>query len=302
MANNSFTITASIKAKLAKIDLLRTEILIIPASPRFQTKIRSNTNLAHIEGWINITNQPYSKEELKNILSKYQAKNDNPQVGKVLDYKKALGFVRENWTAAKEAPIFETVRELSDILDVNCGNRQTVEPILTYLNDEHIHPVIQAALAHLAFYPSRLSYLISLLYLARAGYDMNGWLSLEDCWAQNKDSYQSTIQKANESQSSTVWIDFFCQAMVVQMTHIKSLFEAKYSEKPTSSKLARRLNDRQMAILEYIEQSDQPVTNREVQSEFNITQITASRDLGKLSLLGVITSQGGGRSTSYTRA
>jgi len=300
MFTNSFNLTAVLKAKLANIDLLYKEIMIIPISPNTEVEMRTSAIVSHIQGWVNLTNQPYSKESLHEILEQFQAKNESTQVAKIINYKKTLNYIRENWAANPANVNFEAIKELSETLGVNFGTRQTIEPLLTYIQTQPIHPAVQAAIAHLAFYPSRSSYLLSQLFLAKAGYDLRGWLSLEDCWSQNKQSYLQVIQQATDTKNSTGWLEYFSQALIVQMSLVKSHLE-KISKVSTNDS-HKRLNKRQIAILELIEKSPDPVTNRQVQDAFNVSQITASRDLGKLSLSGFIASQGGGRSTAYTRS
>jgi Fic family protein len=246
-----------------------------------------------------LANQPLDKDSTIDIVSNFQAKNVSPMVAKVLNYKNALNYVREYWSANPAQVTFETVKELSDTLGVNYGSRQAIEPLLAYLQTGQIHPVIQAALAHLYFYPNRSAYLLSLLFLARAGYDLRGWLSLEDCWSQNRQSYLQVLQQSTTAANSTIWIEYFCQALIVQMTAIKT--DLQNLSINISQRVTKSINGRQKDILALAEQADGPITNRQVQAAFNVSQITASRDLAKLSIVGLLAAHGSGRSTSYTK-
>lgn len=61
------------------------------------------------------------------------------------------------------------------------------------------------------------------------------------------------------------------------------------------------LNDRQKSILNMLDQPTASITNRLTQKAYKVSQITASRDLAKLTTLGFLFSHGKGRSVYYTR-
>ncbi len=299
MILNSFTLSPVIKTKLIKIDSLFKEILVFPLSPKIENELRNQAIISRLEGWAILANQSLTKKELTEMLGLYQAKNNSPLIAKVLGYKNAINYVRENWTGNYLPVTYQTIYELFNILDVSLLPQESVEPILAQLNVKELHPVVQAGLVHLAFYPSRSSYLLSLLYLSKAGYDLRGWLSLESCWSQNKDSYLKVIQDATTSTNSTQWLEYFCEAVILQMTKVKSDI-SELTSIPHQN-VSKYINKRQEGIIEFIQQSPVPVTNRQIQAEFNISQVTASRDLAKLSIAGLIATHGSGRSTSYTK-
>ncbi len=299
MILNSFTVTPTSKTKLIKIDNLFKEIMVIPLSPKKENDLRNQAIISHLEGWASLANQPLTKQQLVEMLGLYQAKNNSPLIAKVLGYKNAINYVRENWTGNYSPVTYQTICELFNILDVSLLPQESVEPILAQLNVKELHPVIQAGLVHLAFYPSRSAYLLSLLYLSKSGYDLRGWLSLENCWSQNKESYLKVIQDAASHATSTQWLEYFCEAVILQMAKVKSdLIELTNIPHQNVSKY---INKRQEDIIEFIQQSPIPVTNRQIQAQFNISQVTASRDLAKLSIAGLIATHGSGRSTSYTK-
>lgn len=62
-----------------------------------------------------------------------------------------------------------------------------------------------------------------------------------------------------------------------------------------------KLNDRQKKILDIMENPELKITNKIVQKQFGISQITASRDLAKMVNLGVLLPHGKGRSVFYTK-
>lgn len=297
MTSNAFKITPAIKDKLVKIDSLYQSIILTTLSPKLESQLRFDAMLNHLQGWSDLANQGLTKQQLFDLLGKYQAKNITPLMSKVLDYKNALNHVRAKWTGNTQAVTFASIAELSVVLGVNVVEKETVEPLLSYLYSSQLHPVVQASLAHLAFYPSRSAYLLSLIYLAKSGYDLRGFLSLEDCWSANKDSYLKAMQQANETDHLEAWSEYFCDGMIAQMTTLQTRLEKLLAD--PNKQPDNKLSERQQLILALVEQTDQLVTNRQVQENFKVSQITASRDLARLSLLGLIGTQGAGRSTAY---
>lgn len=299
MFSVSYNLSSTLKATLVKVDNLYREILLLPVSPKIEAHLRWQTTLARLEGWANLSNQPVSQTAIRDILSRVHTRTTSPLVGKVLSYKNATNHVRELWSGNTAKVTFGTIKELASELGVHYGSQEGVDSLLNYLQTGQIHPVIQAAIIHFYFFPSRLAYLSAGLFLAKAGYDLRGWLSLEDYWNQNKAEYLQTVQKANTSANTTLWLEYFCTAVAAQMTTIKTaLLSLISTPAPTTLK---RLTTRQKEILHLLEKPETPITNKQVQEFFKVSQITASRDLARLSILGLLLPHGKGRATHYTR-
>jgi len=299
MFSVSYNVSVTLKTTLAKIDNLYRDILLLPVSPKIEAHLRWQTTLARLEGWACLSNQPVSQSFIRDILGRVHTRTTSPLVGKVLSYKNATNHVRELWSGNIAKVTFSTIKELASELGVHYGSQEGIDSLLNYLQTGQIHPVIQAAIIHLYFFPSRLAYLSASLFLAKAGYDLRGWLSLEDYWNQNKTEYLQVIQRASTSTNTTLWLEYFCTAMAAQMTTIKtSLFSLISTPAPT---VLKRLTVRQKEILALLEKPETPMTNKQVQELFKVSQITASRDLARLSIVGLLLPHGKGRATYYTR-
>ena len=61
------------------------------------------------------------------------------------------------------------------------------------------------------------------------------------------------------------------------------------------------LNERQKVIMTLLDDPQAIITNRTIQKIFHVSAITSSRDLAKLTMLGLLIQQGKGRSVRYTR-
>ncbi len=62
------------------------------------------------------------------------------------------------------------------------------------------------------------------------------------------------------------------------------------------------LNERQKEIISLVDKPNSKISNKHVQKIFNVSQITASRDLAKLASLGLLFAISKGRSTFYTKS
>ena len=299
MFTATYNLSAQIKAKLDKIDRFYREIVLVPLSPKIESQLKWSATLAHIEGWATLANQPLSKNNIIDIFERLHAKHTSEQVTKVLRYKDALTYIREFWSANPTPVTFSSIKELANILGVQPGSQPEIESLLTYLQTGSMHPVIQAAIVQVSFYPSRLAHLTSLLFLARYGYDLRGYLALEDFWSLDKDNYLSAVQKAVKSENVTTWLEYFCEAVIVQMTKVQSAIGNTVTL--IDQGITKHITVRQKAILANLEKPGLSITNRQVQAMFNISQVTASRDLAGLAKAGFLVSHGLGRSTSYTK-
>lgn len=300
MFSVSYNVSSTLKTTLVKIDSLYRDILLLPVSPKIETLFRWQATLARLEGWAYLSNQPMSETFIQEILSRVHTRSTSPLVDKILNYKNAANYVRELWSGNTARVTFSTIKGLAGELGVDYGSQEGIDSLLTYLQAGQIHPVVQAAITHLYFFPSRLAYLSAGLFLAKAGYDLRGWLSLEDFWNRNKAEYLQTVQKANTSTNTTLWLEFFCTAVEVQMTTLKTALHSLVSS-PASTSL-KRLSTRQKEILYFLEKPETPISNKQVQQVFKVSQITASRDLARLSIMGLLLPHGKGRATYYTRS
>ena len=188
----------------------------------------------------------------------------------------ALDRIRQSWTT-----------------DLPAGTT----PVLEYLDSPGLHPILQAAIAHLAFVPP-YSYLVPQVYLHRRGYDCHGLVCIDEFWLKNRDTYSQLLTTNATSTSITQWVDFYAQAALYQYALTQRAVLAPSTESP---KGLWSLSDRQKTLLTRLEAPGSSITNRQVQKLFKISQITASRDLSKMASLGLLFAHGHGRSVYYTR-
>lgn len=274
-----------------------------PLSPYIESSISWLTTLSHLEGWASLSNQPLTKETLESLLKGPGANRTVPSnfVQKALNYRSALFQVRQEWTANPKTIKSEDIRILAKILDVTFVHENEVESLLGYIQTGSVHPAVQAAITHLYFYPNRLCYLTSQLVLNKYGYDFKHLVSLEDFWAQNKDRYLEVLKLATTQGSITLWLEYYCQGVINQLEKTYKLISQPVSSPNRNLLSLSVLNSRQKTILSLIDQPGSSITNRQIQANLQISQITASRDLARLTKLNLIIPHGRGRSVSYSK-
>lgn len=318
MINLSYNLSAVLKERLEKIDTLRREILITPLSPKTELELKWKTTLDRIYSSLSLANNPLSKTEMTDILissitapnQKSNKKRLNHDEEDVLNYRHGLDYVRQHWSVS---PKTVTVKDILMLYDIICRGSlrvpiSRVQELLDYLQAHKDHPVIQAGIANLGVIlvrpfsdgNGRLARLITLLFLYKQGFDVREFIGFEKTWAQDKQTFQEAVGVATNAASITLWLEYFANSIIMQLTD--ALAEIRDTSKAIGiSPLLWEVSDRQKEILSILEEPGATITNRKVQSQFRVSQITASRDLTRLTNLGLIFSHGKGRSVYYTK-
>ena len=125
-------------------------------------------------------------------------------------------------------------------------------------------------------------------------------LNLEEYYRRDIVTYHRMLEISKIQGNMTLFLEYFVYGMSASlekiMDDIRSLKTGEYL--PASF---WKLNSRQKAIMETLENPEEKITNKQVQKRFNVSQITASRDLTNLTNLGLLLTHGKGRSIYYTK-
>lgn len=124
-------------------------------------------------------------------------------------------------------------------------------------------------------------------------------LLLEKPWMEEKRIFLGQYQTAVSKPNITSWLEYYIKLLAGQL-------EGTYAQMQKATPQQEhegigKLNERQKTIMTLLDDPKAVITNRTVQKIFHISQITASRDLTKLTSLGLLFTQGKGRSVRYTR-
>jgi len=251
------------------------------------------------------------KTDMLKLLSEVTHKKTNNDQKTVLKYKKALDYISRNWQGSQNAIDAQALIDLHRII----GNGKLRVPqaglqhLLDYLQSKSESPILQAAIVSIEMekmqlfteYNSLIAHLAADLFLCKYGYDFKGFLAYEAAWMENEKAFRENRQRALNAVSLTLWLEYFAENILEQMETIIQSIKKPKSAAVDLRKSFWQLNERQKSILSYLDQPQATITNRQIQKRYKISQITASRDLAKLTNLGHLFSHGKGRSVYYTR-
>ena len=195
-----------------------------------------------------------------------------------------------------------------------------IKNFLTWLNSEkakELHPVIQAGITHyvlVAIHPfiegnGRSARAFSSLVLMVEGYDIRGLFALEEYFDRNAADYYHSLQEVS-SQSAplaerdlTSWLEFFTQALSLELQKIKGQVERLSSDLQLKQKLGGKqlpLTERQIKLIEYMRQFG-GLRIADARELFPmVSQDTVWRDLTKLIKEKIVLKKGSTKGAYYT--
>lgn len=317
MLTMSYNLSENLKKLIEVSEDLRQKILLTPIQPRVELRMRWEATLQKIYWALSLAENPVSKSNMIKLLA-YPPKRRLTNFEKdIINYKKALDFIKEEWLASPRIIVPE---RMLDLYNLACkpvfgpsaasfrSKRKHLKHFLDYLQTEKEHPVVQTGISQIQIIKispfqngsARVARLFSHLLLYKHGFDCRGLLVLEEYYRTDLVALREAIKSVERYKNLTFWLEYFAKGIVVQLQ--KALKEINSQRFKTDLPASFwKVNDRQKQILGHLENPKQKITNKDVQKMFNISQITASRYLSKLSSLGLIFSHGKGRSIFYTK-
>ncbi len=316
MAPIAYTISPYLLRYLEKIETIRQQILLYPLSPKHELGLQFHATIDRVHFGLALTGQHVHPEKVQTILANQiifaiqkNSKYKDPIQTNVLQYKQAIDYIKRDWTLSTKSISTETFLHLYAITgDPNIViTEKNFYDIVTYLQASNDSPFIQAALAKLLFrhlfpdsaYAEVFSTMSSYLFLYQSGMDCRGLLVLEKPWAQDQKLFNGYYATAIARPNVTGWLEYFVKTVYQQLEATFQTF-AQAQVKREEEKIGK-LNERQKVIMTLLDDPNAIITNRTIQKIFHISPITSSRDLAKLTLLGLLIQQGKGRSVRYTR-
>lgn len=317
MINFSYTLSPLLQEHIQRIEALRVQIALAPLSPKTELRLRFEAMVGRIYWSLSLSGNPLTRTDIENLLIKtfplFSSNNKSdrltPDERSVIRYKKAHDLITHEWLVTPQPVQLADILKLASIIDTKKMSNEQVDltHILDYLHKSSDHPLVQAAIIQmqlLCLRPfmdgnGRLARLMALLYLYKNGYDFRGMLVIEEYWRKDLSSLDVIKETVLQSNSLNLWLEYFAQGMTIQLE--KSMLKIK----SLSFKVERdghwQLTDRQRMLVNVLEFPHATITNKKVQKHFKVSQITASRELARLVILGLIVPHGKGRSVYYTR-
>jgi DNA-binding transcriptional ArsR family regulator len=310
MLSFSYTIALQLRETLNTVNRLRTQILALPLSPKTETKLIWEGVAIRTWATLSLAGLDAPKHEVATILANPVGKTR--AITTILGLRSAYNVIHDQWRANPRPvslPALETVFTLIYPRDTRSFARiePSLKELLSYLDTKEEHPVVQAAIAHMHILtirelpePGVFARLVHYLFLAKYGFDIRGYVTAERVWQDDTATYTRLIDAYIKDHTLTRWLEYIAQSMQTTLeTTLTDIQESRFHiEYPASF---WELSDRQKEILKCMENPQASMTNRQVHKRFKVSQITASRDLSRLTSLGLLYPHGKGRSVYYTK-
>jgi hypothetical protein len=310
MLSFSYTISLQLRESLNAITRLRTQILTVPLSPKTETKRTWEGTAIRTWATLSLAGLDVPKHEVATILA--NAVKPTRAIARILGLRHAYDLIHDQWRA-NPRPVsllaLETLYDLSYPAQpkIFSSIEPSIKELLSYLDAQEEHPVIQAGIAHMHILtipefpdPGIFARLTHYLFLAKYGFDIRGWATPERIWQTDEATYKRLIDAYTRDLTLTQWLEYIAASMQTNLeTILSDIQESRFHiEYPASF---WELSDRQKEIMRLMETPQASITNRQVHKRFKVSQITASRDLAKLTSLGLLYPHGKGRAVYYTK-
>ncbi len=113
----SYNLSENLRKSVQDALVLRQKILLAPIPPKVELKMRWEADLQRIYWGLSIAENPTSRPDMTKLLA-YPPKKRLSQYEKdIINYKKALDFIKEEWLAS---PKTITPTSILDLYDITC--------------------------------------------------------------------------------------------------------------------------------------------------------------------------------------
>ncbi len=310
MENFFYTVTPELKEKLENIKTLHDSVTLAIISPKDEVKAQWEAIINRITHSILVNGTHTSKAAVIRILRPNKTKKNTVEEKLACGYKQAYDYARQNWYASDKRINEEGLRTILKFFaapDLSV-TKEKVEHTLSFVQIPSEHPIVQASLCHALVQINKpynegsqhLATVIPYIFLYKHGYFFRNMLDIEEYKIENRQTYEDCLKKIKNTNNLSEIIEFYTNAILRQAEKIQGKLQEKKFETEQAESFFH-LTDRQKQILALFDEPGLRLTNRKVQELFDVSQITASRDLAKLAELNLLFSSGKGRSVFYTK-
>lgn len=295
---------------IQRIELLRTQLLSLIISREDEWELRWETKLMHTFYSLSLYDLSVQKNKVITTLSSAGANNEvTEQQKEIILFREAADYVDRSWHITQNLITYEVLADLyKKIWKKKIAIPEAeLEQAFMFIQKSTEHPVIQAIAAQATIYQyanideknRSFSHLILMLMLYKYGWDLRGMVLIEHFFHIERAYYKELLSNALEGKNITPWLEYMTTAYVTELE--ESIQKISMRERDSVIAKAFKLSDRQKEILAYFTTPESTITNRQVQKMFKVSAITASRDLSKLVLQGLLYSEGKGRAVTYSK-
>ena len=305
-----YTKTPDLTKNLQEIDELNKELLLLPLPHNKKLQLRWEAQVGNIYHVFNLSGMRVRRNHIVELLSPNRPNKLSNEDKLILRYKSLFDIIYYDWTNCPDRLTLDDIKKI--ILSFNNSKTSIDESVidrnLTFLELSSEHPILQSAIAYMniltQFSPPSHIYiatLVSQMILCKHGYDFRRFASISKLFLNDRETYHLIIQDTTRLNSLTNWLEYYCTSVSDELKNIITYARSLLEQKSDQNELYT-LSDRHKKILSVLDDPSATISNKQVQELFNISQITASRDLANLNALGLVLPVGKGRSVRYTKA
>lgn len=193
-----------------------------------------------------------------------------------------------------------------------------MEDFFDWLNSaeaKKVHPVLRAGIAHyylVSVHPfieanGRTTRAFATLILFAEGYDIKKFFSLEDYFDKDAARYYQGLMDVDKQHRDltkrdlTAWLEYFTQAMGVELTRIKEKVKRLSVDIKIKSRVGKQvpLNERQIKLIEYLEEHGSIATAEARKVAPSYSDDTLVRDFNYFTKKGIVKKQGKTKAARY---
>lgn len=294
---------------IQRIELLRTQLLSLIISREDEWELRWETKLMHTFYSLSLYDLSVQKSKVITTLSSLTNKDNTEQQQEIIRFKETADYIDRSWHITQQLISYETLADLyKRIWKRKLSIPETeLDQAFMFIQKSTEHPIVQAVYAQATIYQyanideknRSFSHLVLMLMLYKLGWDLRGMVLIEHFFHIERAYYKELLSNALEGKNITPWLEYMTTAYVTELE--ESIQKISMRERDSVIAKAFKLSDRQKEILAYFTTPESTITNRQVQKMFKVSAITASRDLSKLVLQGLLYSEGKGRAVTYSK-
>ena len=194
-----------------------------------------------------------------------------------------------------------------------------VEDLVNWINSDEAksqHPIIKAGIIHYELariHPfsdgnGRVARACATLVMFLDGYDIRKFFSFEEYFDENPMNYYLTLQAVSNQlvidtheRDLTPWLEYFAEGVAIELNRVKEKVQRISVDAAVKTRLGEQLvlNERQMAIMEYLHRHKQ-MRNRDFRKIFpDFSDDTVLREMKLLKQKGLIKKVGGTKLAQY---
>lgn len=194
---------------------------------------------------------------------------------------------------------------------------EQINELIAFINestDEDIHPLLKSGIVHYEFvriHPfldgnGRVGRCLSTLILYQENYDIRKFFSLEEYFDKHAADYYAALQSvAKKDGDQTEWLEFFLEALAIELMKIKEKVERISVDGRLKQKLGGApllLTERQLKIIEYLQSAGYLQNNAFKQLFPFVSEDTVLNELKSLIESGIIKKVGKTKAAKYVMA